>query len=207
MAKPALGKGLNQLMSGNRLFASLPRPKAPPKKSHRSISVAGSTRLFPRVPLSRHPRLQTAFFFLPGSSLLPIFYCSRSLSRFALMPSGHCNPERSYSRSRPAASGRSWQSREFLRRGIIHNFAKVVNEHADEYGVTGNDSVLQGSQSGPRETSRVWLLFGTLLAVLALRLTPDNLRFSSEPEPATTLLSSYIIDTEFLTRVALQHKT
>jgi hypothetical protein len=81
-----------------------------------------------------------------------------------------------------------------------------VNEHADEYGVTGNDSVLQGSQSGPRETSRVWLLFGTLLAVLALRLTPDNLRFSSEPEPATTLLSSYIIDTEFLTRVALQHK-
>jgi hypothetical protein len=46
-----------------------------------------------------------------------------------------------------------------------------------------------------------------LAAVLSMRLTPTPVRFSAEPEPQRALLSSYLVDTEFLAHCASLHET
>jgi hypothetical protein len=42
--------------------------------------------------------------------------------------------------------------------------------------------------------------------MLSLRLTPSAVRFSAEPEPQRALLSSYLVDTEFLAHCASLHE-
>ena len=74
------------------------------------------------------------------------------------------------------------------------------------YGVTQNEAVLPGPGPGAREASRLWLLVGTLIAVLALRLTPNRVHFTTENEPQSALLSNYMVDTDFLARCAARHE-
>ena len=72
--------------------------------------------------------------------------------------------------------------------------------------MTRNDIVLPGTLPSARDASRLWLLIGTLIAVLTLRFTPNRVHFTSESEPQSSLLSNYMVDTDFLARCAVQHQ-
>jgi len=72
--------------------------------------------------------------------------------------------------------------------------------------VTGNNCVLEKPQTTAKGTSRLPFLLVVFVAVLSLRLTPTPVHFSSEPEPQRALLSSYLVDTEFLAHCASLHE-
>jgi len=73
--------------------------------------------------------------------------------------------------------------------------------------VTRNDIVLPGTLPGAQDARRVWLLIGTLIAVLTVRFTPNPVHFTTENEPQSSLLSNYLVDTEFLARCAAHHES
>ncbi len=54
--------------------------------------------------------------------------------------------------------------------------------------------------------SRAAILVWAFIAILVLRLMPDHVRFSPETDPQDSLLSTHLVDTEFLARCAVQHK-